>query len=447
METSLSRFRNILAANRRGDPVGICSVCSSHPYAIRAALAQATKDETIALVESTSNQVNQFGGYTGMKPADFVRYVREAALQSGFPSERLLFGGDHLGPFPWRDKPAVEALDLAADMVRAYVSAGYTKIHLDVSMYLGDDRRIEGRPLEAEAVAARTADLCVFAEETWEREHTDASRPVYIIGNEVPVPGGTSAEQGELRPTSPADLLESLEAMEAAFRSHGLTDAWKRVVGVVVQPGVEFGDDFVHDYDPDKATGLVSTLEDLPALVYEAHSTDYQLAPNLARLVADHFAILKVGPALTFAFREAVCSLEAIEAELLRGRTAERSNLLATVLDSMKEQDRYWRSYYQGTPEEVELDLCYSLSDRIRYYWSTPKAQAALARLMSNLASRSIPLSLLSQHLPLEYEKVRQGFIRPSADELILSHVMEVTEAYALACFPERPPAGPDGAQ
>ncbi len=48
---------------------------------------------------------------------------------------------------------------------------------------------------------------------------------------------------------------------------------------------------------------------------------------RLRGLVTDHFAILKVGPVLTYAYREAVFALSFIEDELL-GAQALRSDLL-----------------------------------------------------------------------------------------------------------------------
>jgi len=439
VSTSLSTFTDILSANRAGDPVAVYSVCSSHPYAIRAALLQAAADGTIAVVESTSNQVNQLGGYTGMRPLDFVALVRGIAEEVGLPMDRVLLGGDHLGPFPWHAQPSSTVLPMAAEMVDEYVAAGFSKIHLDVSMYLGDDERIPGEPLSPRIVAVRTAELCAAAERSWQRRSGGADAPIYIVGNEVPVPGGTSTEQGELRPSAASDVLEFVESMEREFRSRGLEDAWERVLAVVVQPGVEFGDNLIHEYAQEAASELVSLVPRLPGLVYEAHSTDYQLLDSLQRLVADHFGILKVGPALTFAFREAVAALEEIEKELMKNSASEeRSNLFETVVRTMKTDDRYWRSYYQGAESDIELALRYSFSDRIRYYWSAGPVDVAFGRLMSNLRRREIPLTLLSLHLPLEYRKLRDGSIGARPEELILSHIMDVTQTYSSACLPHR---------
>src|SRR5579875_3306488 len=86
------------------------------------------------LVEATSNQVNQTGGYTGMRPADFRSLVSRAGGAAGVAEDRVLLGGDHLGPNPWRERPAQEAMALAEELVREYAAAGFTKLHLDCSM-------------------------------------------------------------------------------------------------------------------------------------------------------------------------------------------------------------------------------------------------------------------------------------------------------------------------
>lgn len=438
MAPLVSRFRDLLRRNRANEPLGIYSVCSSHPYAVRAALRQALRDDTLALIESTSNQVNQFGGYTGMNPSDFITFVAGIADSVGYPKDGILFGGDHLGPYPWREMPAREALERAADMVRAYVAAGYAKIHLDVSMYLGDDERVPGKPLAAEIVAERTAELCTVAEEEAKRHRSKETMPLYIVGNEVPVPGGTAEEQGELRPTDPEDLHRSLAVMQKEFAHRGLHDAWERIVGVVVQPGVEFGEQGVHDYDPALAAELIAQIASFDNLVYEAHSTDYQLPEKLKRLVTDHFAILKVGPALTYAFREAVVALEAIEKLLVaEAPQGELSRLTERLLSVMRRDDRFWRGYYRGTPQEIEIDLIFNPSDRIRYYWTSDEAQAAFERLVRNLSSRPIPLTLISQYLPYEYEQIRLGRLAPRPEDLIIGHIERVTAAYARACSPD----------
>ena len=178
-------LRETIARHKSGAAVGVYSVCSAHPLVLEAAIRQTLADGAYLLVEATSNQVDQFGGYTGMTPADFRDLVMGMADRLGLDRSRVVLGGDHLGPNRWRDRPAEEALELAEELVAAYVAAGYTKIHLDCSMSCAGDPVPPGDEL----VAARAARLLRVAEETADRVGTTESVS-YVIGTEVPVPGG-----------------------------------------------------------------------------------------------------------------------------------------------------------------------------------------------------------------------------------------------------------------
>lgn len=173
-------------------------------------------------------------------------------------------------------------------------------------------------------------------------------------------------------------------------------------------------------------------IEAYPHLVFEAHSTDYQTPEAYRQLVRDHFAILKVGPALTFALREALFSLAAIEEELVVAKAC--SGLRQVMEETMLDRPDFWRSHYQGNANECRLARGYSYSDRIRYYWPDARVDECYARLLTNLAAEPIPLPLLSQHLPLQYRKVRQGTLAANPHELILDQVQEVLRSYANAC-------------
>lgn len=118
---------------------GVYSVCSAHPLVIEAAALQAVDDGQPLLLEATSNQVNQDGGYTGMLPEDFRAFAVKIADSAGLTVDQLILGGDHLGPTPWSSLRASEAIEKAAQMVALYVTAGFTKIHLDTSMRCVDD--------------------------------------------------------------------------------------------------------------------------------------------------------------------------------------------------------------------------------------------------------------------------------------------------------------------
>ncbi|MCI0521118.1 MAG: class II D-tagatose-bisphosphate aldolase, non-catalytic subunit [Chloroflexi bacterium] len=378
----------IVAAQKRGEARGIPSVCSAHPYVLKQTLKVSETFRVSSLIEATCNQVNQFGGYTGMTPKNFVAYVREIADENNFPFENIILGGDHLGPNVWQNEPAESAMQKAEALIRDYVKAGFTKIHLDCSMRLADD---PDGALDVEKIAQRAARLAKVAETSGAEWHS-ALR--YVIGTEVPIPGGATEREETVSVTKVEDARQTIEVTREAFSRAGLASAWERVVGVVVQPGVEFGDDFVLPYQPSAARELSKFIES-QAMIYEAHSTDYQTRETLTNLVRDHFAILKVGPGLTFAFREAVFVLAMIENELIS--KVQRSNIIQVLDDVMMKHPEHWKKYYHGDEAEQAFQRKYSLSDRARYYWVQPEVQEALTRLMNNLGGEILPYSLLSQ--------------------------------------------------
>ena len=427
-EADVQAILDIVARHKAGEAIGVTSVCSAHPLVIEATLrhARATGQE-IALVEATSNQVNQDGGYTGMVPADFRAFVEAIAATASFPLERLVLGGDHLGPNAWTALPATEAMDKACVMVGDYVRAGFRKIHLDCSMSCADDPV----PLPEQTIAERAARLCRAAEDAFAGDPADA--PVYVIGTEVPVPGGAAEDLEELALTTPEAAIATVDIHQDLFRGAGLGDAWERVIATVVQPGVEFDHDKVVDYRPERAVALSRAIEPT-ALVYEAHSTDYQTPTALAALVRDHFAILKVGPGVTFALREALWALDAIEAEMVAPER--RANLRAVTLERMRAEPKNWRKYYHAEGRALEQQLQYSLSDRIRYYWPDCAIAAAQKRLFANLRDTPPPLPLISQYLPIAHAALRDGQITNDPAELVMAHIAATLDAYHGACHP-----------
>jgi D-tagatose-1,6-bisphosphate aldolase subunit GatZ/KbaZ len=426
------QYLDTLKRNRGGSPIGIVSVCSAHPAVIKAALRRGIDSDTLVLIESTSNQVNQYGGYTGMKPADFVDYVAGIAEEVGFDQSRLLLGGDHLGPNPWQSSPAKDAMAEARELISEYVRAGYRKIHIDASMFLADDAGDRSAPLSDDVVAERTADLCRIAEDAAASDPS-LPPPLYVVGTEVPIPGGAQESEESIEVTRPEDVQHTVDTIEKAFTAHGLAEPWKRVMAVVVQPGVEFGDDYVFDYDPGQATQLRDQVANLPDLVFEAHSTDYQTEEGLSNLVRDHFCILKVGPWLTFAYREALFALCDIETELLGQEAPERSRLRETLEEVMLEEPTYWQKYYHGSESDKALKRKYSYSDRSRYYWQNPRLKEATGRLFSNLRATEVPLPMLSQYLPGQYTKVRAGHLKNDPEELTLGRIDDVLGIYERA--------------
>ena len=413
----------MIRAHKAGRPVGITSICSAHPLVLAAAMREAAETGGTLLVEATSNQVDQFGGYTGMRPVDFRALVHRIAGEEGFPVERIVLGGDHLGPNTWQAEPAAQAMPKAEELVRVYAEAGYTKLHLDCSMALADD----ALPLADAVVAERAARLLAVAEAA----APDPAAVRYVIGTEVPVPGGAHETIDALAPTPPDAARATLQAHRDAFRAAGVEDAWPRVMALVVQPGVEFDHVRVFDYDPGRTHDLQHVLDDEPDMVFEAHSTDYQLEEGLAALVRDHWAVLKVGPGLTFALREGLFALAAIEDQLVPD--GDRSHLLAVIEEVMLADPSRWERYYEGTADEQRIARRFSYSDRMRYSLPDPRIEAAIARLLDGLAAVGIPEPLISQHLPAQYARVRRGLLRSDPRDLLIDRVRDALRPYSSA--------------
>ncbi|MCS2148508.1 tagatose-bisphosphate aldolase subunit GatZ [Scandinavium manionii] len=418
-------MKEIIARHKRGEHLGICSVCSAHPLVIEAALRFDLYSDNKVLIEATSNQVNQFGGYTGMKPADFRDFVYAIAKDIGFPSERLILGGDHLGPNCWQNEAAAVAMEKSVELIRAYVAAGFSKIHLDASMSCADDPT----PLDPMVVAERAAILCKTAETTVTEEQKLAL--TYVIGTEVPVPGGEASTIGTVHVTREKDAARTLETHQIAFRALGLEDALSRVIAIVVQPGVEFDHTQIIHYQPHAAEALSGWIKQTP-MVYEAHSTDYQTRQAYHALVRDHYAILKVGPALTFALREAIFALAQMENELVSPER--RSHVLEVIDEVMLNEPGYWKKYYHPTWSQAMVDIHFSLSDRTRYYWPHPRIRQSVEKLTANLNEVSLPLGLISQFMPVQLERLSEGSLTLTPHNLIIDKIQDVLRAYRFGC-------------
>jgi D-tagatose-1,6-bisphosphate aldolase subunit GatZ/KbaZ len=250
----------------------------------------------------------------------------------------------------------------------------------------------------------------------------------------VPIPGGAVEEEESLEVTSAAEFLETASAFRLAFRHDGLESAWERVVAFVVQPGVEFSDTSVHAYDRIAAKKLVQALDGQDGRVFEGHSTDYQTRECLRSMVEDGIAVLKVGPALTFALREGLFALNRIEEELLPLHPELEPSRFAESLDeAMVRDDSHWRKHHRGSEAQKAFARRFGLSDRSRYYLPVQTVQTSLARLLSNLEATGVPPTLISQYLPTAYRRVRDGEIGVHPRELVVARVLDCLADYKAA--------------
>mgnify|MGYP002730156225 FL=1 len=431
MQNALTK---IVTIQKSGKAVGIYSACSANSFVIEAVLKKGLEDNSCVLIESTANQCDQFGGYTGMKPIDFKNYVYEIADKLGFDKNKIFLGGDHLGPLTWTSLNEKEAMANSEVLIDAYVSAGFTKIHVDTSMKVADDD--PNVRLSDETIARRGVHLVKVAENAYKKlleTNPDAVEPVYIVGSEVPIPGGSQAAIDEgVQVTKVEDFAATINTFKDTFEKEGISDVWDRVLGIVVQPGVEEKDSGCTEYDRSKAVELAKAIRTIPDLVFEDHSTDYQTKIKLREMVEDGVAILKVGPGLTFAAREGLYALSFIEDEACKANGKTPSNFREVLDEEMLKNDKHWKKHYHGTDAEIALKRKYSFSDRSRYYYSTDAVKAAIDTLLDNLKD-GCPLNLLSQFMPIQYTKVREGVLKNDPKELVLDRIGNTIDEYLYA--------------
>jgi len=430
----LHPLKEMMERRKVGITCGIPSYCSANEFVIEAALERARDTGRPTLIEATANQVNQFGGYSGMKPQDFMDFVSEIAGRTGTDRELFILGGDHLGPLTWSDESEKEAMGKAEELVREYILAGFTKIHLDTSMKLGDDPK-EG-PLSTETIAKRGVRLyqvCMEAFEQLKLKSPDAIRPVFIIGSEVPIPGGAQEKEEGIQVTRPEDFEDTVNTYKRIFKEEKFEHAWEDMIAIVVQPGVEFGDTQVFSYDSEKAQSLCGKLKEYPEIVFEGHSTDYQSRDCLKKMVEDGIAILKVGPALTFGLRESLFALSMIEKELI---PEENQAYFKEILDrSMLEHPQNWIKHYHGNEKELAFARKYSFSDRCRYYIGDKKMADAINKLLNNLFDIEIPIGILHQYMPKQFKKIQSGILKPEPRALAKDGIVEFMEDYEYASY------------
>ncbi len=392
-------LRDIISRNRAGQTAAIPSVCSAQPDVLHASLVLAERLDREIVIEATSNQVNQDGGYTGMTPSAFIKFVNTTADSAGVDRSRIIFGGDHLGPQAWRAQDAETALAKADVMVRAYVSAGFGKIHLDCSEGCAGEPAQLGDEITAER-SARLARMCNEA----------GDDVLFVVGTEVPPPGGARVDEtGDIPPTSPIAARDTLLAHDAAFG-----DMAGQIGGLVVQPGVEFSPTAVHALPLDRDPGLLDALHDHPHVCLEAHSTDYQDPAVFPRLADLGFAFQKVGPALTFAYRAALYALD---------RLGSPQGALEAEMDAvMLANPKNWQGHYSGDDEALYQQRHFGLADRIRYYWPNERALAAVQTLKTSIAA-PIPDALLTQVFDTDVLDRAEALTGSQIDRLIHAQI------------------------
>lgn len=406
---------------------GIYSVCSADSMVLEASFRQAMEDNSPLLIEATCNQVNQYGGYTGMKPIDFKNCVYDLAEKNGFDTNRLILGGDHLGTQPFKHLNSDEAVEKACVMAVEFAKAGFSKIHLDASAPCLDDAGLSQEELNFLS-CERAAEMALSIKNL----NIDTYNISYVIGTEVPTPGGAHEDDETIIPTLVSDAENTIRLSMESFQKRNLESVMENVVALVVQPGVEFSDTQVHAYSRESALELSCFIKNKDDLVFEAHSTDYQTIAVLKNLVEDGFEILKVGPALTYAKRRAMFSLARIETELYNN--GKSSNLISVIENIMISEPDFWKDHYNGDEYHLRLSRQFSFSDRMRYYWTNKEIAHSVEILIKNLRNVEIPQTLIYEFLPELYMEMEYDVDKTDPKEIIMYYIQLVLKQYSQAC-------------
>ncbi|KAI1692092.1 tagatose 6 phosphate kinase domain-containing protein [Ditylenchus destructor] len=287
-------------------------------------------------------------------------------------------------------------------------------------------------PLPEPEIAARAVRLCLAAEQAWRDAPDRGEPPVYVIGTEVPVPGGAHEDLDELAVTSPEAAGATLALHREAFGAAGLEAAFERVIAMVVQPGVDFDHHKVIDYRPEKARALSAFIAAQPGLVFEAHSTitrppitwrswrgttspSSRSAPARPSRCARRCGRWPPSSANGWA-----ASAAAIRAGRNRaGRDARRARALEALLPGPGAAGGR-----PGLQPERPHPLLLGPSG----------GAARLRRMLDRLEHSPPPLTLLSQFLPRQYDAIRDGRLRNRPAELLRDGAAQSLRPYLDAC-------------
>ena len=310
-------------------------------------------------------------------------------------------------------------------MVADYVAAGFAKIHLDCSMSCADDPV----PLAERTIAERAAKLCQAAEASFAGDAVDA--PSYVIGTEVPVPGGATEISMSSCVTSPDAALATIAMHRDLFadsvsRTYGTGSSGRSFsrasnsaitrssITSLRKPWLSVGR---RNRGSDRFRGALDGLPD---------------ASGAGRVGPRPFRDPESWPRAYVRFEGALWALDAIERETISADR--RANLRDVTLARMHAEPAHWSKYYHGSGAALDLQLQYSFSDRIRYYWPDKIIADAHERLFANLREVPPPLALVSQYLPIAFDALRGGRITSDPVDLVIAHVCATLDAYHGAC-------------
>ena len=341
----------------------IPSFCTSNKEVLNSIMVFAKIYNLPLLIETTSNQVNQFGGYSKLTPRKFYNKIMKMTERFNLNKNRVRIGADHLGPLPWAKKNEKIAIKNSIRLFRDCVKTGFKKIHIDTGMNLKNDRK-----LNKNIIIERCRKIYFSCT-------TDKFKKIdFIFGTEVPAAGGS--KKFKLMQTSLDSIKDDVKEYKKLRKNFSL----------VIEPGLSFTNNKAYKLNMVSFKKKLKFSKKLK-FFYEAHSTDYQSLGSLKKLVNNNFLYLKVGPEMTYSFMRAVLFLEKLEKKYFFSKI---SNIRKIISLEMDKKNIYWKDYYKGNIRKKEFLKFYSLLDRSRYYWTNKKVLSSLTILKKNVNSIKI---------------------------------------------------------
>ena len=329
------------------------SFCTSNFDVLRSVVIFAKLNNLPILIESTSNQVNQFGGYTSLKPHQFYKKINGIATKLNY-RKKLIIGADHLGPLPWKHMGKKKAIENSIKLFKNIVNTGYDKIHIDTGIKIKGDQTLFKKMIY---------DRCKIIYNSIDKNKL--RKVFFVFGTEVPIAGGSKIYKSKI--TSMASIILDFKFYKKIKNSFSL----------VVEPGLGFTNKKIYPlkmnfFQKKKNFSLKNNF------TYEAHSTDFQNLKSLKKLVNNNFKFLKVGPELTYYFMKAILKMEIIEKFVYKKNV---SNIKKIISKEMDRDKINWIKYYFGNKTDIEYLKFNSYLDRSRYYWNKKNVINSLDKL------------------------------------------------------------------
>ena len=344
------------------------SFCTANIDVLKSIMFFCNLKKLPCLIECTSNQVNQDGGYTNKTPKKFIKEISNLRKKIKLSKNRLFIGGDHLGPLPWKKKNKQLAIKNSIKLIESFLKEKFCKIHIDTSIKCRDDKIFNN-----EIIFERTKQIL---------ENIKIKKRIndkfLIIGSEVPISG--SGDNKRVVLTTKKQIKNECIKFRQVLKGSKLDK--NRKFGLVVEPGMKYMHKFLKKPNL-KNFSDKKIFSEKNNFVFEAHSTDYQPFSILKKLVDNNFKFLKVGPELTYNYSRSLFFMERLEKKLKKKRSLIKIN----IINSMKKKNKYWLGYYKANKVNLFLE---SKLDRMRYYLNNQKVINSINILKKNINTISL---------------------------------------------------------